>query len=74
MENCKTCKHWTRYLDRYPLSSEGEKVAGGLCDSGKMIEEMSKNDYGADMLVYLYNEGGEFWTGPDFGCVNYFPR
>jgi hypothetical protein len=71
MGNCKTCKHWTRYLDRYPSSTSEEKFAGGLCDSEKIREAMDDADYGADMLVYSYNEGGEFWTGPDFGSVNY---
>ena len=71
METCKTCKHWMPYSDKYPKDRASEaKKAGGLCRSGKLVEDWG-NGYGADMLIYEYPEGGGFWTGPDFGCVHH---
>jgi hypothetical protein len=71
METCKTCKHWMPYSDKYPKGHASEaKKAGGLCQSEKLVEDLG-DDYGADMLIYEYLEGGGFWTGPDFGCVHH---
>ncbi len=73
METCKTCKHWIPYSDKYPKGPrwiEKERGFGGLCQSEKLTEDGGQS-YGADMLVYEYSEGGEFWTGPDFGCVHH---
>lgn len=63
MQLCKTCAHW-REGDRRAIG-----YGGGVCRNPKITE-----DYGQrtdDMLVYPYNEGGWFWTGPDFGCVHH---
>lgn len=72
MERCKTCKHWTIYTTKYPnkFFAIEDKRAGGICGSAKLVEDIGQG-HGADMLVYPYNEGGDFWTGPDFGCVNH---
>ena len=71
MERCKTCKHWTPYATKYPNGGAREdERAGGICGSAKLVEDYGQG-HGADMLVYPYSEGGEFWTGPDFGCVNH---
>lgn len=70
---CKTCTHWTPVLEkhvRFTLSREVE-LAGGFCGSGKLSEEYG---HGPTSLVYSYTEGGEFWTGAEFGCVNHEPR
>ena len=68
MDRCKTCKHWA------PCTSavhwENDKKAGGICMSDKITEDYGQG-HGADMMVYSYIEGGEFWTGPDFGCVHH---
>lgn len=71
MPSCKTCKHWVRYSVKYPRSKEADdKMAGGICESEKFWEG---DWYGhpPDALVYPYDEGGEFWTGPEFGCVHF---
>lgn len=69
-QRCKTCKHWS------PLSKscrDPEVAAGGICKSSKLVEDQGQG-HGADMLVYRYSEGGEFWTGPGFGCVHHEER
>lgn len=75
MEYCKTCKHWTPYTTRYPanICAKEDQRNGGICDSVKMTEDYGRG-HGADMMVYSYSESGEFWTGPDFGCVNHGPN
>ncbi len=47
-----------------------DEHTGGICGSNKLAEDRGQG-YGHDMLVYPYNEGGEFWTGPEFGCVHH---
>ncbi len=71
MSHCETCKHWRPYASEFPNSFPTDgSVAGGLCRNGKITEDYGGN-YGPDMLVYPYCEGGHFWTGPQFGCVNH---
>ena len=70
MNHCKTCKHWTRVQEKYPDAFKSlDENAGGICGSEKLTEDWG--EHGADMLVYSYPEGGEFWTGLDFGCVHH---
>lgn len=74
MDRCKTCKHWAPCASGSRFTNdENDKKAGGICGSDKIAEESCYNwqGHGADMLVYSYDEGGEFWTGPDFGCVHH---
>ena len=74
MERCKTCKHWTPYSIKYPNDYVSEdKRSGGICGNEKLTEYGGQG-HGVDMLLYPYNEGGEFWTGPEFGCVNHTPN
>jgi hypothetical protein len=47
-----------------------DRRAGGICRSEKLTENWGQ-EHGADMLLYEYDEGGGFWTGPDFGCVHH---
>ena len=71
MNHCKTCKHWTRVQEKYPGAFKSPDVnAGGICGSQKVVADYS-GTHEADILVYPYPEGGEFWTGPDFGCVHH---
>ena len=71
MNHCKTCKHWTPVQEKYPGAFKSPDVnAGGICGSPKLVEDYS-GTHEADMLVYSYPEGGEFWTGIDFGCVHH---
>lgn len=68
---CESCTHWKRYAEAHPnapgLASKAE-VVGGICKSPKFVEDA---EYELDMLVYSYREGGEFWTGPQFGCIHW---
>lgn len=71
MNTCKTCKHWTPYTTKYPNGGAPEdERSGGLCGSEKLTEDYGLG-HGADMLVYPFMEGGDFWTGPQFGCVHH---
>jgi len=69
---CKDCKHWTPAPEKYPNSwrDKPEYRAGGFCGSSNFSEDYG---YAPTSLVYSYMEGGEFWTGADFGCVNHEP-
>ena len=69
MNTCKTCRYWEHESDAPPLRIRIREQAGGTCRCAKLTED--KGRYGADMLVYAYNEGGWFWTGPNFGCVHH---
>jgi hypothetical protein len=69
-KTCKTCKHWSPLSESY---RDPEVAAGGICRSSKLDEDQGQG-HGADMLVYRYSEGGQFWTGPEFGCVHHEDR
>lgn len=43
----------------------------GYCRSEKMWEEGIAPDNRSDCVVYDYYEGGNFWVGPNFGCVHF---
>lgn len=74
MERCKTCKHWTPYATKYLTgSANADERAGGYCESGKIVEDQWTG-HAADMLIYPYREDGDFWTGPEFGCVHHTPE
>ena len=68
MDRCKTCKHWAPCTSA--AHGENDKKAGGICSSDKIVEDYGQG-HGADTMVYSYSEGGEFWTGPEFGCVHH---
>ena len=63
MKYCETCKQW----QQTPISAF-HPVPGGYCLSDKLNEEYG---HAEDTLVYSDSEGGQFWTGPKFGCVNH---
>jgi hypothetical protein len=72
--HCKNCKFWTPYNTKYPNGSGHRgQASGGICHSPKITEDYG-SQYMPDMLVYTYSEGGKFWTGSDFGCINYADR
>lgn len=72
MSHCKTCKHWTSFRKAYPSSGCTERFHGGICMSPKLMEATYDDDnYAPDTLVYPYQEDGDFWTGPEFGCVHH---
>lgn len=66
MQTCKTCIFWTK-----DITKSNWRISGGICTSKKLTED---SDYAADSLVYSYDEGGSFWTGPEFGCVHHKER
>ena len=70
MPTCRTCRFWTRYKSGGRINYLDK---GGICASGKLSEDYGKESYGNDCLVYSYEEGGHFWTGPSFGCVHHTP-
>jgi hypothetical protein len=65
MAPCKTCAHWT---DGAPYG-QPEQYAVRECRCPKLQEGF----YGPemDLLCYSYQEGGTFFTGPNFGCVHH---
>lgn len=68
MKKCETCKHWTQ---EYRLDTFDPRRTGRYCSHGKLHEA---RNYEPDALVYDYDEGGGFWTGPQFGCVHHTER
>jgi len=44
----------------------------GNCNNDKLHEDSPEYRSKAnDHLIYSYYEGGDFWVGPDFGCVHF---
>jgi len=68
MNYCETCKHWKFPHREYALD---DAIIGGECTHEKLCEDWGSNSYKVDALVYSYSEGGDFWTGPKFGCVHH---
>jgi hypothetical protein len=65
---CSTCINWHKY-NKY--ANEAHKKDGGYCHSDCIGEDESPDCYTEYSLVYPFMEGGKFWTGPKFGCVNW---
>ena len=66
MQTCKTCIHWKE------IDEEINKIKGGICNNtSKITERWNGKEYQKDSLVYPYTESGDFWTGPEFGCVHH---
>ena len=70
MKYCETCGLWKKA--EVLSDASDDKKAGGYCHSEKIMED--ENEFEPDTLVYDYNEGGGFWTGPKFGCVHHKER
>jgi hypothetical protein len=72
--HCKDCQFWTPYLeyfDRVKPSGCREEF-GGICTSHLIDEDCgSDSNHLENALTYPYQEGGYFWTGAKFGCVNF---
>lgn len=66
MKHCETCLFWEK-VDPRKIPYEDMNI-GGFCQSPHISEEYG---YSPISLVYSYSEGGQFWTGPKFGCVNH---
>ena len=71
---CKNCKHWEPCI---PAANE-EKLKfapmqslGGWCNNENLKERFGDSAHTENSLVYSYEEGGGFWTGAKFGCVNF---
>jgi len=43
-----------------------------MCGCRKLQEDFY--DHETDSLCYSYQEGGAFYTGPDFGCVHHLEK
>lgn len=63
---CKDCTHW-KPVPSYYVNQE--KLKGGTCLNPLITEDYG--DYPENALVYSYLEGGSFWTGRLFGCINF---
>ena len=66
MGHCKDCALW----DLNDELSEGRR----WCTSDKICERWDAADGADNLLVYSYNEGGSFSSGPEFGCVHFQER
>ena len=67
MNTCRTCVHWVED-GLPPVGHEDMK----WCVCPKISEPTDlMNDTSTDLMVYSYDEGGGFHTGPDFGCVHH---
>ena len=81
---CKSCKYWG---EERTGASWDELAGARLCLSPKIIErphfpecntdaefseaEIKLVSENADRMVYEFNEGGGFYSGPKFGCVHW---
>ena len=65
MNRCETCKFWQPH--------EFAESPMRVCQSSKVVET-GPWDGEDDSLVYSYDEGGYFQTGPKFGCVHHEPK
>ena len=73
---CKDCKHWKSYAEvhnqeGYEYPAEFAEGRGGYCHNNLITEDAYNKPYKENALVYSYYEGGSFWTGAKFGCVNF---
>jgi len=71
-KHCETCQNGEPIPDSWYINPSSERAArigkGGWCTSKKIQEDLH---YEEDSLQYSYSEGGRFWVGPKFGCVNH---
>jgi hypothetical protein len=73
MNTCETCKWWD--TDSHWPNDLG-KSTKHACGSPKLTSDSYNNgEYNSsDSLVYEYDEGGDFYSGPNFGCVHHEPK
>ena len=70
MNKCKTCQHWNTDTR---IRNIHNGVLFGSCESENLTEDIGNSSYQPQNLVYPYNEGGYFLTGPEFGCIHHKP-
>jgi hypothetical protein len=71
MKTCKTCKHWNDTSYSRPEYDQKE------CTNEEFLHEWggpTTKEIANQSLVYSYNEGGGFYTGPNFGCIHHTER
>lgn len=66
--HCQNCEHWQKKTHGAGGVVENQ---GGHCLNPLLAEDYGSDSYNHNGLVYSYNEGGCFWTGAKFGCVNF---
>ena len=71
MNTCKTCRWWVKAAHWTEPDGYAECTHPKICEPWGYERD---NPTATDCLVYDYDEGGGFSTGPDFGCVHHAPR
>jgi hypothetical protein len=68
--SCSACRWWVE--DDHTLAPPPQRE----CRNEKFLHESGWPSAGdaAKSLTYQYYEGGQIWTGPDFGCVHFEPN
>ena len=66
---CSACRWWME--DKFTLAPAPQRE----CRNEKFLHESGGASAGdsAKSLTYQHYEGGQIWTGPDFGCVHFEP-
>ncbi len=64
---CADCRWWL--ADKYTMASPPQRE----CRNAQFLHESGWRETGApaDSLTYQHYEGGQIWTGPNFGCVRF---
>lgn len=68
-KTCKTCMFWSGEA----LFGNPDRFTQRECTHDK-LREYYFADAADDDLVYPYQEGGSFYTGPNFGCVHHVKK
>lgn len=65
--SCSACRWWVE--DDHTMAPHPQRE----CRNEKFLHESGWPSAGdaAKSLTYQYYEGGQIWTGPDFGCVHF---
>ena len=70
MNTCQTCAYWNK--NKTPYGREEYIVR--QCENEKLQEGVYRENQQDDVLYYIYEEGGRFYPGPNFGCVHHAER
>ena len=67
--HCSDCRWWAE--DKHTLAPSRQRE----CRNSEFLHEArcSSDEEASRSLTYQYCEGGQIWTGPDFGCVHFEP-
>jgi hypothetical protein len=63
VKTCKTCLFW--------MAKDRTRCNLRICACPKITGDYLYASDHDDVLTYQYDEGGDFFTGPDFGCVHH---